>query len=246
MLQHYNRVGIVVGSFHQALHICRIRWIGDLYTFDYDYDPQGRVIVNANGLPTGSTDKTLVGNINPYFVTGLNTALTYKNLMLSATLDYRKGGKFWSYTKRLTMFVGNDPLELYNDRRPFIVPNSVIEDGDGYRENDVPVDMADISNFYNSQFNPTIERTHILDRTYFKVREITLTYNVPAVLASKTPFANISASLVGRNLWLWTPSENNVVDPEATQFGNDLAGEFGEFASGPSGRSIGFSLRLGL
>jgi TonB-linked SusC/RagA family outer membrane protein len=222
------------------------RPIGDLYTFDYDYDPQGRVVVNANGLPTGSTDKTLVGNINPDFITGLNTALTYKNLILSATLDYRKGGKFWSYTKRLTMFVGNDPVELYNDRRPFIVPNSVIEDGDGYRENDVPVDMADISNFYNSQFNPTIERAHILDRTYFKVREITLTYNVPAVLASKTPFARISASLVGRNLWLWTPSENNVVDPEATQFGNDLAGEFGEFAAGPSGRSVGFSLRLGL
>lgn len=222
------------------------RPIGDLYAFDYDYDPQGRVIVNANGLPTGSTNKTLVGNINPDFITGLNTALTYKNITLSGTLDYRKGGKFWSYTKRLTMFVGNDPVELYNDRRPFIVPNSVIKDGDGYRENDVPVEFTDISNFYNSQFNPTIERSHVLDRTYFKVREIILTYNVPASLASKTPFTNISASLVGRNLWLWTPSENNVVDPEATQFGNDLAGEFGEFAAGPSGRSIGFSLRLGL
>lgn len=222
------------------------RPIGDLYAFDYDYDPQGRVVVNANGLPTGSTNKTLVGNINPDFIAGVNTALSYKDFTLSGTFDYRSGGKFWSYTKRLTMFVGNDPLELYNDRRPFIVPNSVIEDGDGYRENDVPVDMADIANYYNSQFNPTIERTHVLDRTYFKVREITLSYDVPASLVSKTPFTNISASLVGRNVWLWTPTENNVVDPEATQFGNDLAGEFGEFAAGPSGRSVGFSLKLGL
>jgi hypothetical protein len=210
------------------------------------YDPQGRVVVNANGLPVGSTNKTLVGNVNPNFIAGLNTSLSYKSFTLSGTLDYRDGGKFWSYTKRLTMFVGNDPLSLYNDRRPFIVPNSVIPDGDGFRENDIPVDMENIANYWNDNNTPPQERHHILDRTYFKVREIVFTYSVPASVVSKTPFTNISASLVGRNLWLWTPAENGMVDPEATQFGNDLAGEFGEFAAGPSARSFGFSLRLGM
>jgi TonB-linked SusC/RagA family outer membrane protein len=222
------------------------RPIGDLYTFDYVYDPQGRIVVNANGLPVGSTDKTLVGNVNPNFIAGLNTSLSYKNFTLSGTLDYRDGGKFWSYTKRLTMFVGNDPISLYNDRRPFIVPNSVIPDGDGFRENDIPVDMANIANYWNENNTPPQERRHILDRTYFKVREVVLTYSVPAAVVSRTPFTNISASVVGRNLWLWTPTENGVVDPEATQFGNDLAGEFGEFAAGPSGKSFGFSLKLGI
>jgi hypothetical protein len=222
------------------------RPIGDLYAFDYVKDPLGRTVVNANGLPIGSTNKTFVGNVNPNFIAGLNTTLSYRNLTLSATADYRDGGKFWSYTKRLTMFVGNDPIELYNDRRPFIEPNSSIPDGDGYRENDIPVDMADIANYWNDNFNPAIERRHILDRTYFKLREVVLTYTVPASIVTKTPFSNISASLVGRNLWLWTPAENGMVDPEATQFGNDLAGEFGEFAAGPSARSFGFSLRLGL
>lgn len=222
------------------------RPIGDLYAFDYVYDPQGRVVVNANGLPIGATDKTLVGNVNPNFIAGLNTSLTYKNFTLGGTFDYRDGGKFWSYTKRLTMFVGNDPISLYNDRRPFIVPNSVIPDGDGFRENDIPVDMANVANYWNDNNTPPQERRHILDRTYFKVREVVLTYNAPAALASKTPFSTIGLSLVGRNLWIWTPVENGMVDPEATQFGNDLAGEFGEFAAGPSARSIGFSLRLGL
>ena len=91
-----------------------------------------------------------------------------------------------------------------------------------------------------------MERRHILDRTYFKVREVVLSYSLPAAIVSKTPFNNVSASVLGRNLWLWTPAENGMVDPEVTQFGNDLQGEFGEFAAGPSARSIGFSLKLGI
>jgi TonB-linked SusC/RagA family outer membrane protein len=237
---------VLFSNYGVDFKLTRGRPIGDLYAFDYVRDPEGRTIVNANGLPIGSTNKTLVGNVNPNFIAGLNTSLTYKNLTLSGTVDYRDGGKFWSYTKRLTMFVGNDPISLYNDRRPFIEPNSVIPDGDGYRENDVPIDMSSISNYWDSSTNPAMERRHVLDRTYFKVREIVLTYNVPSSLVNKTPFSSISASVLGRNLWLWTPAENGVVDPEATQFGNDLAGEFGEFAAGPSGRSMGFSLKLGI
>ena len=237
---------VLFGNYGVDFKLTQGRPIGDLYAFDYVYDPQGRKVVNANGIPIGSTEKTLVGNVNPDFVAGLSSSLTYKSLTLSGTLDYRHGGKFWSYTKRLTMFVGNDPISLYNDRRPFIEPNSVIPDGDGYRENDIPVDVSNISNYWNNSNNPAMERRHIMDRTYFKVREVVLSYNVPLSLVSKTPFANISASLVGRNLWLWTPVENGMVDPEATQFGNDLAGEFGEFAAGPSARSIGFSLKLGI
>lgn len=237
---------VLFNNYSTDFKLTKGRPIGDLYTFDYVYDPQGRIVVNANGIPIGSTNKTFVGNVNPDFIAGLNTMLSYKNFSLSATLDYRHGGKFWSYTKRLTMFVGNDPISLYNDRRPFIVPNSVIPDGDGYRENDIPVDMSNISNYWNDNNNPAMERRHILDRTYFKVREVVFTYNMPPSLVSKTPFSTISASVVGRNLWLWTPAENGLVDPEATQFGNDLAGEFGEFAAGPSARSMGFSLRLGL
>jgi TonB-linked SusC/RagA family outer membrane protein len=237
---------VLFSNYNVDFKLVEGRPIGDLYAPDYVRDPQGRTVVNAAGLPVGSTTKTLVGNVNPNFVTGLTTALTYKAVSLSGTLDYRDGGKFWSYTKRLTMFVGNDPISLYNDRRPFIEPNSVIPDGDGYRENDVPVDMSNIANYWNENNTPPMERRHILDRTYFKVREVVLSYNMPASLVSKTPFNTISASLVGRNLWLWTPVENGMVDPEATQFGNDLAGEFGEFAAGPSARSFGFSLKLGL
>ena len=237
---------VLFSNYNVDFKLTEGRPIGDLYTFDYVRDPQGRTVVNANGIPVGSTEKTLVGNVNPNFIAGLSTSLTYRNVSLSGTLDYRDGGKFWSYTKRLTMFVGNDPISLYNDRRPFIEPNSVIPDGDGFRENDIPVDMSNISNYWNDNNNPAMERRHVLDRTYFKVREVVLSYSLPAAIVSKTPFNNVSASVLGRNLWLWTPAENGMVDPEVTQFGNDLQGEFGEFAAGPSARSIGFSLKLGI
>lgn len=45
-------------------------------------------------------DYTLVGNYNPDFIVGLQTALTYKNFSLNLTFDWRKGGQFVSQTHR--------------------------------------------------------------------------------------------------------------------------------------------------
>ena len=43
---------------------------------------------------------------------------------------------------------------------------------------------------------------------------------------------------------MWTPEENNYVDPEASNYGNDLTSEFGEFASAPTTRTFGGSLKI--
>jgi hypothetical protein len=54
----------------------------------------------------------------------------------------------------------------------------------------------------------------------------------------------VDISLIGRNLFLWVPSENVFIDPEQTTFGTDIASEFGEFGSSPTTRSYGVNLRL--
>ncbi len=41
-----------------------------------------------------------VGNYNPDFIVGLQTALTYKNFSLNMTFDWRKGGQYVSQTQR--------------------------------------------------------------------------------------------------------------------------------------------------
>ena len=52
-----------------------------------------------------------------------------------------------------------------------------------------------------------------------------------------------SLSLIGRNLLMWTPSQG-IVDPDATNYGNDLTSQFGEYYSAPSTRSFGGSVKI--
>ncbi len=45
-------------------------------------------------------DRVKVGNYNPDFVMGLQTSLSYKNLSLNMTFDWRSGGQYMSQTSR--------------------------------------------------------------------------------------------------------------------------------------------------
>jgi TonB-linked SusC/RagA family outer membrane protein len=215
-------------------------------------DPQGRLVINpANGLPQIDTNnKEILGSYQPDFVMGLTNQIRYKGFALSATLDWRKGGKFYSYTRRLTDFVGNSSQSTYNDRNPFIVPNSVLAvtapvtgEVTGYVENTVPVNMTNIASYWGT--GPYIDRNYVLDRSYVKLREVVLSYSIPSSVTSKIGFKSIEVSVIGRNLWLLTATENDIVDPELTTYGNDIGGEFGEFAAFPTVRSYGVSLRAG-
>jgi TonB-linked SusC/RagA family outer membrane protein len=214
---------------------------------DYVYDPEGRVVVSATtGYPIASEEKVIYGSAQPKYIMGLYNTLAYKGLSLNFGFDIRQGGLFYSYTQRLSQFVGNSTNTLYNDRQPFIVPNSVVQNEDGtYSENTHPVNMTNIAQYWNDTNNPPIEREHMRDRSFVKLREVALGYNLPKSLISGLRLSEANISLVGRNLLLWTPDSNNIIDPEVTTYGNDLDSELGEFAAGPTTRTLGISLRLG-
>ncbi|MFA5417626.1 MAG: SusC/RagA family TonB-linked outer membrane protein [Bacteroidales bacterium] len=224
--------------------------LGQFIGHTQKYTDDGKVIVSAsNGIPVNNTDKSVYGTSEPDYMMGLSTNFRFKNWNLGATLDYQKGGIFYSYTARLNYFVGNATNTLYNDRNPFIVPNSVIEidNGDGtfsYEENTTPIDKSNINEYWNQTTNNSISREHMLDKTFLKLRELTLTYSLPQSMLASTPFTNLSITAFGRNLLMWTPEENNFIDPESTTYGNDLRGQFGEFAVGPTVRSFGVKLQL--
>ena len=156
----------------------------------------------------------------------------------------------YSYTKRVSHFTGNGIETTYNDRNPFIIPNSVVEVLDsnnevtGYEENTTAVGYSSITDFYNTSNNPGIEKTHVIDKTFVRLRDLSLTYNIPAKRISKIGLTGASFSVYGKNLALWTPAENPYIDPELSTFGDGLLSEQGEFGTNPSQRSFGASLKL--
>jgi len=209
----------------------------------------GKTIVNSSGRPmTDAANKETLGNSSPDFTMGFNTKFSYKGLSLSAVIDWRKGGKFWSNTAEMLAFNGNSTITTFNDRQPFLVPNSVYNTGTTenpvYVENSIPIPWTNMYSYYNHSTNLAMYKNMVLDRSYLKLREVVLSYRLPDKWLKATPFSRVDVSLVGRNLLLFTPSSNNFVDPEATNYGNDITSELGEFCAAPTNRNFGASLKV--
>lgn len=218
-------------------------------------DPTSPIVVNAsNGIPEATTEKTEIGTIQPDYILGVTNSFNFlKDFNFSFTFDYRPGGYFYSGTADLHYFVGNATQSLYNDRQPFIVPNSVIENpyydptdatSPEYIENNVPISMTNINAYYYHSQNNVANRDRVLPRDFLKLRDVSLSYTLPMETAEKLHTKGVQVVLSGRNLLLWTPQDNNFVDPESTSFGNDLTGAFGEFRTGPTVRSFTGSVRI--
>lgn len=208
----------------------------------------GQTVVDPNtGIPLQTLEEEPLGNSQRDFVMGLQNTFKYKNFRLAFNFDWKQGGLMYSYTARLLGFTGNSIATTYNDRNPFIIPNSVNDNGDGtYSENTTPISYGNVSGFYSSSNNPTVEATdHVIDKTFVRLRDLSLSYNFPQSIIGKTGFNSMVLSVYGKNLMLWTPAENPYVDPEVTSFGgNDLVTEFGEFGANPAQRTYGVSLKM--
>ena len=222
--------------------------MGEFYTYLPQYTADGKLIVDANGQPLLSASVEDTGkNVNADWTGGITTAFTYKGLSLSAALDIRKGGYMFSRSKNLAQFVGNADVTTYNERRPFVIPNSVVSDGNGgYVENTQPIYLNNSSyqNWFNNFGANEGGEFYLLDRSYVKLRNITLAYQLPKSIVSKLYLSDITLSLFCNNVFTWTHKANKYVDPEGSTVGNDLEGMFGELYVNPACRTFGFNVGL--
>ncbi|MDR2911967.1 MAG: SusC/RagA family TonB-linked outer membrane protein [Alistipes sp.] len=207
----------------------------------------GKYVVNNYGdLQNDPNSKQVVGTSEYKFTMGLNNQFSYKNLSLGFTFDWRHGGMMYSAQKSIMYFVGTAPETAYNERNPFILSDTVRKVGEEYVENNIPVGIGrNYNNHWYDGMNPSRNIANsMLDRSYIKLRELNLTYSLPEKWFKNTPVGGLQVSLVGRNLFLWTPDGQGFIDPDVTNYGNDLTSQFGEFYAAPSTRVIGGSLKV--
>lgn len=180
---------------------------------------------------------------------GFGTRLRYKGVTLSVDFDYRHGGLMYSRTRDISLFTGNAIQTAYNNRNPWVVPNSVVEvgaDADGnpiYEENTTPLDPTNIYTYWNNG-GIGMDADNLISKTYLKLRTLTLSWDLPKKWLAKTFLSDVRLSFFGNNLFVWTPSSNTFIDPELTSWGNDLEGNFGEYSANPSSRKFGFNLQV--
>jgi len=239
--------------------------MGTFYTYLPQYDKDGKIIVGADGQPiltdkVQDTGKTM----NNDWTGGVTTAFSYKGIKLSAALDIRKGGYMFSRTKNNMQFTGNGTITTYNDRQPFIIPNSIqrslvydaagkqMFEADGvtpqykWSENTTPLFMTD--NSYQTYFNDYGYghggEAYLVDRSFVKLRNITLSWTLPRAWVSRIYLTDITISAFCNNVFTWTAKDNYFIDPEVSSYGNDLQGQFGELYSNPSCRVFGCNLNV--
>ena len=216
--------------------------MGELFTYLPQYTDDGKMIVGSDGQPLLGDEVEDTGkNVNPDWTGGVTTAFSWKGLTLSAALDIRKGGYMFSRTKNLMQFTGNGYMTTYNDRNPFVIPNSVYADG---TENSSPIYLVNQSyqDYYNKYGMGEGGEFYLMDRSFVKLRNITLTYQLPRTLVNKLYLSEITLSAFANNVFTWTHKANHYIDPETSSYGNDLGGLFGETYSNPSCRIFGFNL----
>lgn len=246
---------LLVSAFSTSAEKDRVNFYieeGKPYGTYWTYTPQrtedGKLIVDEYGKTLLSENLEYSGyDANYKWTGGLSTSLTYKNISLSASLDARWGGKMFSRTKDLMQFTGNGIVTAYNDRRPFVIPNSVIYDeaSGEYVENTTPIQLGDSSlqdNYWG--WGADEGRVfYLVDRTFVKLRNVSLTYNLPKKWIG--PFQGIGISAYVNNALTWTPASNVYIDPEHTNLGTDSADAlFGETYVNPACRIWGLNLNV--
>ena len=216
---------------------------------DFMYDSQGNMIIE-NGSPVSSAYDTNFGWKDPNFVWGVNTTLQYKNFSLYASFDGVVGGMMSTRTESYMWQNGVHPKTATDARlNPYIAPGVKIVSGSAtfdqfgnitgddrvFAPNDIATTYQDYINRIHgsSAWGGNGTRADIYSRTYFKFRELSLTYNIPQSLLAKCKIKGASVAFVGQNIMLWS-KDFKYSDPD---------GGFEDFAD-PSVRYLGGNIKL--
>jgi TonB-linked SusC/RagA family outer membrane protein len=220
-------------------------------------DQSGALILNSSGRPIVHGYDVLFGYYDPKFIWGTNASLRYKNISFFVSFDGVNGGLANTRTESYMWQAGVHPNSLSPERAldvatpgsnnylgqgvkvvsgtaTFDANGNILTDTRVFATNDIKTTykqyMVDLHN--SSAWGGNGSKADTYSRTFFKLREISLSYNVPAKLVQKFAKA-ASISLIGQNVLL-KAKQFKYSDPDG---GNE------DFAD-PSTRYIGFQINF--
>jgi hypothetical protein len=180
--------------------------------YDFKRDPNGRVVVDkTTGMPDTDMDKEMyAGRTLPKYTGGMNLNFAYKGFSLAVLGEFNTGAMHYSELGQYDVMQGMSVYTTYNDRKPFIFPNSSYDDGTGkYIPNtDVYTKNANqelYSHYTNSSVN------YLTKANFFKIREVVIGYE--RFFKTKT-IRKINLSIYGRNVFNFYSKDNIYGDPQ--------------------------------
>jgi TonB-linked SusC/RagA family outer membrane protein len=218
-----------------------------LLVSDVQRDPAGHIIVDpSTGYPIKDPALKDMGHGNPNHLLGLTNNFSFKGLNLNVVTEYRTGNIILNNVGSQLDFTGATWHTAQNGRQSFVIPNSVLDNGDGtFSPNtDVVVKNAGHLFWTNSDY-VAVNSTYVTSAAFWKLREVSLSYDIPVknILGGKIQAAQIG--LIGRNLIMLRPKTNIWTDPEFNaQNGSSNAVGNTDYNQTPPTRVYGFSVKL--
>ncbi|HVS60971.1 MAG TPA: SusC/RagA family TonB-linked outer membrane protein [Gemmatimonadaceae bacterium] len=195
-----------------------------LGSFQFEEGASATQIVGNDSLPDGSTVVRKIGDANPNFTMSFSNTLRFKRLRLYGLLDWQHGGSIINLTKFL--------YDLGSNTADYADPITVGT-------------LQTIKGANRLRLFPKQTAMYVEDASFMKLREVTLSFEVPPTMVSRFGRGVKSAELSfsGRNLLTFTGYTG--MDPEVSNFGNQPIGRNIDVAPFPPSRSFWFSVSLG-
>jgi TonB-linked SusC/RagA family outer membrane protein len=225
----------------------------DIYNgWAWQRSPEGKIVTIA-GRPQYIDHAINIGHLDPDWVYGFGSQLSWKGLSMSVLFDGRVGGMMYNGVEAKLYEGGMHPAtanqyrdESYAGEATFLLEGVEVTEGSAvwdpqgilisdtrkFTPNTTKVKYID--HLFDTYVNG-IDEAVLYDRTFLKLREVSLTYSIPKKRLGRMPFKDVFISLIGRNLALW--SKVPFMDPEA--YGNNFT-----TLAEPSYRNIGVNVNL--
>jgi hypothetical protein len=181
------------------------------------------LIWGNKALADGSFKETVLADANPNFQMAFGNDFTFDGVTVNTLFDWRNGGYVADFT------------------------NALFDDGGNSWDYDKPSPNPAVGKTLGA-YRVAMSKnagTYLQDGSYLKLREVTITYLIPARYAQRVLPGSHGArvSFSGRNLFTWTRYWNS--DPEVSNYGNQPVIRFLDLLPFPPARSFLFGIDIG-
>ncbi|MGB3608292.1 SusC/RagA family TonB-linked outer membrane protein, partial [Psychroserpens sp.] len=178
-------------------------------------DEAGNRLVDENGYWIQDPENGIIGDPNPDWFSTVNNSIRWKNVTFNMQWEYQSGGDIYATTIGALVGRGVVGDTGFDRSQGIILP--------GVREttglpNDIQLTATE-AYFNNVGFGT--DELLIYDASHIRLREASISYNMPKKWLERTPFGNLSITLSGQNLFVRafnTPESVNY-DPELNSLG---------------------------
>jgi len=209
--------------------------MGQIAGFGYARNAKGERIFKSDGIPQATSAFVLFGSALPKWVGGFLNAFSYKGLNFSFLIDYKLGNKVLSGTNFNAIRHGLH-MRTLEGRTTGVIGQGVNAAGN---PNTV---AAPVQTYWEHLRSQGIVESVIYDGGYWKLRQMSLGYDLTRFIPAKWPIKGLKLDVVASNVLIIKKWIDNI-DPETFGYASD--NQVGLESPGlPSTRGIGFNLNI--